>query len=128
MRERGGLVAGARAGGRSVRAVCLGVLAGSSARELARGPARRPAREPFFDLFRTDGVDSGVRGVRFDLICVQSILPYLLRPVLKATPGLGRNSSCRSVLMVSTSSRAKSNNIVAGDKLNSDYFSFYSLA
>ena len=56
-------------------------------------------------------------------------LLYLLRLVLKATAGLGRNNaSCRSVLMVSTSSRAKSNNIVAGNKLNFDYFSFYSLA
>ena len=50
---------------------------------------------------------------------------YLLRCVLKATTGLGRNSSCRSVLMVPTSCRAKSNNIVAGNKPNSDYFSMF---
>ena len=53
---------------------------------------------------------------------------YLLRLVLKVTLWLGRSFDRRSVLMVSTSSRAKSNNSVAGNKLNSDYFSFYSLA
>ena len=53
---------------------------------------------------------------------------YLLRHVLKVTTMLGRSIDRRSVLMVPTSSRAKSNNIVAGNKLNSDYFSFYSLA
>ena len=36
VRVRGGLVAGARAGGRSVRAVCLGVLAGTSLRACTR--------------------------------------------------------------------------------------------
>ena len=38
------------------------------ARGPARRPARRPAREPLFDLFRTDGVDSGVlRNARYTL-------------------------------------------------------------
>ena len=53
---------------------------------------------------------------------------YPLRPVLKVTTVLGRSIDRRSVLVVPTSSRAKSNNIFAGNKLNSDYFSFYSLA
>ena len=66
--------------------------------------------------------------VIFGVHCKSNLLYYLLRRVLKVTTLLGRNASCRSVLMVPTSSRAKSNNIVAGNKLNSDYFSFYSLA
>ena len=59
-----------------------------------------------------------------------NIKAYLLLLVLKATTMLciGRSIDRRSVLMVPTSSRAKLNNIVAGNKLNFDYFSFYSLA
>ena len=44
---------------------------------------------------------------------------YLLRLVLKGAPLLGRNIPCRPVLMVPTSSRAKSNNFVVWNKLNS---------
>ena len=68
-------------------------------------------------------------GPDYDLVSAKPMhIIYLLRLVLKVTLWLGRSIDRRSVLMVSTSSRAKSNNIVAGNKLNSDYFSFYSLA
>ena len=40
---------------------------------------------------------------------------------------LGRNNARRSVLMVPTSSRAKSNNIVAGNKLNSIFGKSYAV-
>ena len=58
----------------------------------------------------------------------QNLGSYLLRCVLKATTGLGRNNVRISEMMVPTSCRAKSNNIVAGNKLNSEIFSLYSLA
>ena len=50
-------------------------------------------------------------------ICVS--ICYLLRHVLKGTTGLGRNIGRSSVLMVPTSSSAKLNNSLAGNKLNS---------
>ena len=52
---------------------------------------------------------------------------YLLRCVLKVTTWLGRNFHLRVAELVPISSRAKSNNFVDWNKLNSDYFSFYSL-
>ena len=52
------------------------------------------------------------RGLNRNDTDAQSIQPYLLRPVLKVTALLGRNIVRRSVLMVPTSSKAKSNNIV----------------
>ena len=53
------------------------------------------------------------------------IYNIILTRNLIVTLRLGRNSSRKRVLMVSTSSRAKSNNIVAGNKLNSDFRKSY---
>ena len=55
----------------------------------------------------------------------RSIQLYLLRHVLKVTPGLGRNSPRTRVLMVPTSSRAKLNNSLERNKLNSDFRKSY---
>ena len=46
---------------------------------------------------------------------------YLLRLVLKVTTGLGRNFHLRVAELVPISSRAKSNNFVDWNKLNSDF-------
>ena len=50
-----------------------------------------------------------------------SSIEYLLRHVLKVTTGLGRNFHLRVPELVPTSSRAKSNNFVDWNKLNSDF-------
>ena len=55
------------------------------------------------------------------LIDLEPIRVYLLRCVLKGTTGLGRNNVRISEMMVPTSSRTKSNNIVEWNKLNSDF-------
>ena len=47
---------------------------------------------------------------------------YFLRPVLKATLYAARNCSLRVAELVLTSSRAKTNNSLARNKLNSDFF------